>query len=417
VPRTFRFFCIHFCLVLLAILAAGLAAAQTLSVPRISQPIDDQQRVTLKGNVHPLARSRFDQGVVADSFPAQRMLLLLQRSPEQESALRQFLQDVHTPGNPSYHKWLTPDEFGKAYGPGDADVSSVTQWLQSRGFSVAGVAKGKTTIEFSGNAGQVRNAFHTEIHTYLIRGAEHHANNSDPQIPAALAPVVAGITPMNDFRPKSNAEVLGQAAYNVRSHQVTQQWTMFGLPDPELAVAPGDFAVQYDLNPLYSAGTNGTGVTIGIIGDSNVDPALVAAYRTLFGLPVGAFNVIVDGNDPGLSGAVIESYLDVELSGAVAPGATINLYTSLGTNVQDGLYLEATRAVGDNVAAVLSTSYGACEQDIGAAGNQFWATIWEQAAAQGQTAMVSSGDGGSAGCDDFDIPEPAQEGLDVNGFA
>jgi hypothetical protein len=300
VPRTFRFFCIHFCLVLLAILAAGLAAAQTLSVPRISQPIDDQQRVTLKGNVHPLARSRFDQGVVADSFPAQRMLLLLQRSPEQESALRQFLQDVHTPGNPSYHKWLTPDEFGKAYGPGDADVSSVTQWLQSRGFSVAGVAKGKTTIEFSGNAGQVRNAFHTEIHTYLIRGAEHHANNSDPQIPAALAPVVAGITPMNDFRPKSNAEVLGQAAYNVRSHQVTQQWTMFGLPDPELAVAPGDFAVQYDLNPLYSAGTNGTGVTIGIIGDSNVDPALVAAYRTLFGLPVGAFNVIVDGNDPGL---------------------------------------------------------------------------------------------------------------------
>ncbi len=416
-PRIFRSFCIHFCLVLIAILATGVAAAQTLSLPRVTQSIDDQQRVTLKGNVHPLAQARFDQGMVADSFPAQRMLLLLQRSPEQESALRQFLQDVHTPGNPSYHKWLTPDEFGRTYGPGDADISAVTQWLQSHGFSVSNVAKGKSAIEFSGNAGQVRDAFHTEIHTYRLQGVEHHANNTDPQIPVALAPVVAGITPMNDFRPKSNAEILGQASYDVRTHRVTPQWTIYGLPTPELALAPGDFAVQYDLNPVYSAGTNGAGVTIGIIGDSNVDPRLVASYRTLFGLPAATFNVIVDGNDPGLNGAVIESYLDVELSGAVAPGATVNLYTSAGTNVQDGLYLEATRAVGDNVAAVLSTSYGDCEQDMGAAGNQFWAAIWEQAAAQGQTALVSSGDGGSAGCDDFDIPQAAQEGLAVSGFA
>jgi hypothetical protein len=402
---------------LFAAVAASLAVAQTLSGSRITQAIDDQQRVTLKGNVHPLAQARFDQGVVADSFPAERMLMLLQRSPEQEAALRQFLQDVHTPGNPSYHKWLAPEEFGKAYGPSDADVAGVSAWLESHGFSVAAAGKGKTAIEFSGNAGQVREAFHTEIHTYRIKGVEHHANDRDPQIPAALAAVVAGITPMNDFRPKSNAEVLGQAVYDVRTHQVTPEWTTYGLPTPSLAVAPGDFAVQYDLNPVYSAGTNGAGVTIGIIGDSNVNPTMVAAYRTLFGLPAGTLKVIVDGNDPGINGAVIESYLDVELSGAVAPGATINLYTSAGTNVQDGLYLEAMRAVGDNQAAVLSTSYGECEQDLGAAGNQFWAAIWEQAAAQGQTAMVSSGDGGSAGCDDFDDSAPAQYGLAVSGFA
>lgn len=227
----------------------------------------------------------------------------------------------------------------------------------------------------------MRDAFHTEIHSYLIQGVEHHANNGDPQIPAALAPVVAGVTPMNDFRPKANLVVLGQAAYNARTHQVTPEWT---LDSADLALAPGDFAVQYDLNPLYSAGTNGAGVTIGIIGDSNVSPAMVASYRTLFGLPANALNVVVDGNDPGLNGAVIESYLDVEVSGAVAPGATINLYTAAATNVQDGLYLAAVRAVGDDVASVLSTSYGECEKNIGAAGNQFWASIWEQAAARGR---------------------------------
>ena len=416
-PRASFYFRTHPCLILFAVLAGNPALAQSTPSARISQPIDEQQRVTLKGNVYPLAQARYDQGAVSDTFPAERMLLLLRRSPEKETALRQFLQDVHTPGSPSYHQWLTPDEFGKAYGPEDTDVSAVIAWLQSHSFSVASASKGKTTIEFSGNAGQVRDAFYTEIHTYRIKGVEHHANNRDPQIPAALAAVVAGITPMNDFRPKSNAEVLGQARYDARTHQVTPEWTTYGLPTPSLAVAPGDFAVQYDLNPLYSAGTNGAGVTIGIIGDSNVDPTTVAAYRAVFGLPAVAFNVIVDGNDPGVNGAVIESYLDVELSGAVAPGATVNLYTSAGTNVQDGLYLEAMRAVGDNVASVLSTSYGECEQDLGAAANQFWAAVWEQAAAQGQTALVSSGDGGSAGCDDFDDSAPAQYGLAVNGMS
>ncbi len=412
--RTFRFSRTHFCLILAALASAGFSIAQTPSGPRITQPIADRQRLTLKGNVHPLAQARFDRGAVPDSFPADRMLMLLQRPPEREAALRQFLQDVHTPGNPSYHKWLTPDQFGKAYGPDDSDIAAVTAWLQSHGFSVAGVARGKGAIEFSGTAGQIRAAFQTEIHRYLIAGVEHHANNIDPQIPMALAPVVAGITPMNDFRPKPNLRVLGQATFDPRTHQVTPDWT---LDSTDLALAPGDFAVQYDLNPLYNAGTNGAGVTIGIIGDSNVNTAMVAAYRSLFGLPAATLNVIVDGNDPGLNGAVIESYLDVEVSGAVAPGATINLYTSAGTNVQDGLYLEAVRAVGDNVAPVLSTSYGDCEQDLGASGNQFWAAIWEQAAAQGQTSLVSSGDGGSAGCDNFDIPQAAQGGLAVSGFA
>ncbi len=307
--RLIRFSCVNLCLVLFALIAAR-SSAQIPSGPRVTRPINDQQRFTLRGNVHPLAQARFDRGVVADSFPAERMLLLLQRPPDRETALRQFLQDVHTPGSPSYHKWLTPDQFGKDYGPDDSDVAAVTAWLQSHGFSVSAIAKGKAAIEFSGNAGQVRDAFHTEIHSYMVQGEMHHANNLDPQIPAALAPVVAGLTPMNDFRPKPDLEVLGQAAYNVRTHQVTPQWT---LDSSDLALAPGDFAVQYDLNPLYTAGTNGAGVTIGIIGDSNVSPTMVAAYRTLFGLPANALNVVVDGNDPGLNGAVIESYLDVEL--------------------------------------------------------------------------------------------------------
>lgn len=394
----------------------GVAQAQSQPAWRITSPIDDRVRITLKGNVHPLALPRYDQGVVPDSLPAERMFLLLQRSPERETALQQFLQDVHTVGSPSYHRWLSPQQFGELYGPDDSDVAAVTGWLQRHGFSVAPVTRGKTAIEFSGTAGQIRDTFHTEIHTYLVNGEQHHANNSDPQFPAALAPVVAGITPMNDFRPKSYLRVLGKALYDRRTHLTTPQWTQNAVA---LALAPGDFAVQYDLNAIYNSGTNGSGVTIGIIGASNVDPTLVAAYRSLFGLPAVTFNAIVDGNDPGSSigDGAIESYLDVEVSGAVAPGAAINLYTSAGTTVQSGLNLAAQRAVDDDEASVLSTSYGNCEQSLGSAGNLFWDGVWEQAAAQGQTSFVSAGDGGSAGCDDFDDSQSAQYGLAVNGLS
>jgi len=396
----------------------GLAQNQSSAsiTGRIPGPIDDRVRITLKGNVHPLAQARYDQGVVADSFPVERMFLLLQRSPDREAALTQFLQDAHRTGSASYHKWLTPEQFGELYGPDDTEIAAVSGWLQQHGFSIARVTKGKTAIEFSGTAGQLRETFHTEIHSYLVNGEQHHANNLSPQIPAALQSVVAGITPINDFHPTPYVKVRGKAVYDRSTHKLVPQWTFPSGLDL-LDLDPGDFAIQYDLNPLYSAGTTGKGVTIGIIGASNVDPTVVATYRTFFGLAANTFNVVIDGSDPGQNDAVVESYLDVEQSGAVAPEATINLYTSAGTSVQDGLYLAAQRAIDDDVASVLSTSYGTCEQNLGTSGNQFWAGLWEQAAAQGQTAMVSSGDGGPAGCDNFDAVRIAQYGIAVNGFA
>ena len=415
-PKLFSPFQASQCLVITALFASSVVSAQSFT-SHIAQPINEGIRVSLKGNVHPLAQPRYDRGAVADSLPAERVFLLLQRSAEREAKLRQFLRDAHTPGSPSYHKWLTPEQFAELYGPDDAEVAAVSGWLQKHGFTIGRLTKGKTAIEFSGNAGQVRETFNTEIHTYLVHGEQHHANNRDPQIPAALAPVVAGITPLNDFRPASHMKVLGQALYDPSTHSVIPQWTWSGNP-PLLALAPGDFAVQYDLNPLYSAGINGNGVTIGIIGASNIDPTTVANYRSLFGLPAGTFNVTIDSSDPGSGNwATEETYLDIEVAGSIAPGATINLYTAADTSVQSGLLLAAQRAVDDNQALVLSTSYGECEQDLGSSGNQFWAGLWEQAAAQGQTSFVSAGDGGSAGCDNFNLPQPAQYGLAVSGFS
>src|SRR5208283_5152435 len=174
--------------------------AQTANVPgRITQAVDMENLVVLQGNTHPLARPEYDQGAAPDSLPMERMLLVLQRSAEQEAALRNLLDEQQIESSPNYHMWLTPEQFGQQFGPVDADIQAVTDWLGSQGFQVSRVAAGRTVIEFTGTAGAVSQAFHTEIHKFAVNGEEHWANASDPQIPAALAPVVAGLASLNNF--------------------------------------------------------------------------------------------------------------------------------------------------------------------------------------------------------------------------
>ena len=388
----------------LILVAGGMCAlplvAQVKPSALITQKIDESKLVTLHGSVHPLAQARDDRGAVPDSFAAERLILMLNRPPEREAALAQFLKDVNARGSASFHQWLTPEQFGQRFGVADADLATASAWLSSHGFRVARVTKSKALIEFSGNAGQVRGAFHTEIHQYAVAGASHYANASEIKIPAALTGLVRGLAPMNNFRATPDVKVQGAAHYARRTGRTTTEWTapnQYGTANPyEFTVTPEDFATQYDLAPLYQAGVKGAGQTIGIINESNIDLGLVQGYQSLFGVAGNTPEVVIDGDDPGdVPDVDVEAYLDVELSGAVAPQAAVNLYISNGSELEDPLALAAIRAIEDNQASVLSVSFGQCEYYLGNAGNQLWAGLWEQAAAQGQTVVVSAGDSGS----------------------
>src|SRR5580692_10937890 len=182
-------------------LAQETSAAQPASRSLITQPIDEAQLSVLKGNTHPLARREFDLGTAPATLPMQRMLLVLKRSPDQESALRKLVDDQQDKASTHFHKWLTPTQFGQQFGPTDNDIQVITAWLQSHGFQV-GSTKGRTVLEFSGSASQVKEAFHTSIHKYVVHGEQHWANANDPSIPAALAPAVAGIKTLHNFLKK-----------------------------------------------------------------------------------------------------------------------------------------------------------------------------------------------------------------------
>ena len=173
--------------------ASALHFPNSLLRPRIAGAIDDSSLITLRGNTHPLARPEFDQGQAPISMPANRLALVLARSTQQEANLQTYLQSVQDANSPNYRKFLSPDQFGQRFGVGDSDIQAIQGWLASQGFTVSKVAKGRMAIEFSGTVGQVQSAFHTSIHSYLVNGEQHWANATDPQIPAALSPVVAGI--------------------------------------------------------------------------------------------------------------------------------------------------------------------------------------------------------------------------------
>ncbi|HYW98350.1 MAG TPA: protease pro-enzyme activation domain-containing protein, partial [Candidatus Elarobacter sp.] len=269
------------------------SAAQTVAIPaRITQAIDETQLVRLRGNVHPLARPEFDRGPVSDATPMDRMLLLLQRSPDQEAALRQFMDQQQMKDSPNFQKWLTPQEFARLYGPADADIQTVTDWLTRQGFHNLRVGAGRTVIEFSGNVGQVRNTFHTEIHRFNVNGEARQANVADPQIPAALTPVVAGIVSLHNFPTKSMRHTVGAFTRNADGI-VTPQFT--GSTNQFFAVGPADFAKIYNIPSTL----DGTGGKIAIIGFSSIDVNDARAFRTLFGLPVNDPVIVNNGPDPG----------------------------------------------------------------------------------------------------------------------
>jgi len=414
------------CLTLAAVLGttfpAQPAAAQeqpqlVVATPRplITDPLDESRLTVLKGNTHPLARREFDLGTAPASLPMERMLLVLKRSDEQETALRKLLDDQQDKNSPHYHKWVTPEQFGAQFGPTDADMQMITSWLQSHGFQV-GSTKGRTVLEFSGSASQVQAAFHTSIHRYVVNGEQHWANASDPSIPAALAPAVAGIKTLHNFLKKP---MVHMAEKYVPAKLVAKSRPEFTSGSGLHALTPSDYQAIYNVTPEFNKGVTGSGVTIAVVGRSNLfnQGQDISDFRNVFGAGNG-LTIVSNGPDPGDIGGneELEATLDASWSGALAPGATIDFVVSGSTNTTDGIDLSELYIIENNLGAIMTESFGTCEAHATSADAQGISLLAEQAAAQGITYMVSAGDTGAAGCDNLG-ETTAVGGVSINVLA
>jgi hypothetical protein len=412
--------------VLVLAFSIQLAWAQTVGTAPsaralITQSVDEGNLAALRGNTRPEATPQNDRGTVADGFPMVHVLLQLRRSPEQESALQRFLDEIQDSTSPNFHKWLTPEQFGQDFGVAPQDLDAITRWLQSHGFMVNLVYPNRMTIDFSGTAGEVREAFHTEIHNLEVTGERHIANIRDPQIPSALAPAIVGIVSLHDFKPRAQHEMRTAGA----------NYT-FNSGGPNYALVPADLATIYNLNPLFSSGISGQGQTIVVIEDTNVfSTSDWSSFRSTFGLSgysSGSFSTIhpapLSGTnncaDPGVTPDDIEAILDAEWASAAAPSAAILLASCANTNTTFGglIALQNLINASSQPPALVSISYGECETLNGAAANATYNTAYQQAVSEGISVFVSAGDSGAAGCDVASMPtNDATDGIGVNAFA
>ncbi len=417
------------CTAIAVLLANASLNAQTREAPL--------QR--LPGNPAPNGSRVVDRGPVPDTMALDHILLMLRRSATREQALDAFMRRQYDPHSGDFHHWLTPEQFGEQFGPSPADVAAVTQWLVQQGFTVNHVPAGGLFVDFSGTAGMVARAFHTEIHHYQLDGEDHYANASDPAIPASLASTVSGFRALNDFHPHPQVRHLGTAHYD----RSTGTWSRATEPRPHLTNPPGstiplyiagpqDFATIYSIDQVWKQHANGgdlspllvgTGQTIGVVGEADPQSADVQNFRDQFGLtalgPHGSVQIehppasVCAAPNPATNEP--ESYLDVEWAGATAPDATIDFVACGRQGTTTGADLAAAYIVADPAhvqkISVLSTSYGDCETQPLSEANQFYVSLWQQAAAEGITVVVAAGDTGSDNC--RGVYTYAQDGLTV----
>jgi subtilase family serine protease len=383
----------------------------------IAGRIDETSLHTIAGNTRPEASPQNDRGLAPEDLSMDHVLLQLQRSAPQEQAVQQFVESLQDPASPNFHKWLTAAEFGERFGAAQSDLDAISAWLLSHGLTVNSVYPSGMSIDFSGTAGQIRAAFHTEIHHLQVSGQSHLANMSDPRIPEALAPVVAGVVSLHDFRPHPMSKP--RPDYTFVSGKQTIQ-----------AVVPADLATIYNLNKLFAAGIAGQGQTIVVVEDTDLYSATDwTTFRSEFGLssyttgslatvhpapPTGRSNC----TDPGVpsGGDDGEAILDAEWASAAAPGAAIQVASCRDTSTTFGGLIAIQNLVNNaNPPAVVSMSYGECEAENGAAANAAFNSAFQQAAAEGVSVFVSAGDEGAASCDAG--ASGATHGIGVSGFA
>jgi len=393
------------CVALWAILEA--ASPALLAQPdRISTRIDSSQTVVLTGRVPRQATAQNDAGPVDASFRLAAITLMLKTSPAQQADLNQLLMAQQDSTSPSYRQWLTPEQYADRFGVSTGDLAKITAWLESQGFTVGYTARGRSFLSFSGTAQQVANAFHTQIHRYNVNGVTHYANATDPSIPAALAGMVSAIRGLNDFKQKPH--------YRTAQPQITVR----GYGN---VVGPDDFAAIYDVAKLYNSSPSitGAGQKIAIVGQSEIHTSDITSFRNAFGLGAPNLDLVLvpgalGGGNPGYSaGDQAESDLDVEWSGAVAKGATVVfVYAANGVGASE-MY-----AIDQNLAPVLSTSYGFCEEGEGLPEMAPTQAQAQQANAEGITLLAAQGDTGAADCDgeppDNFPPAVAEGGLAVD---
>jgi subtilase family serine protease len=396
----------------------------------VKSALDVKERVTLKGT---RTRAATGSEPVADGLALARLALTLRRTPERQAAFDALLQAQQDPASPDYQRWLTPAEVGARFGASQNDIDAVTAWLRSQGLVVDALSASRTRLRFSGDAAHVAKAFGTGL-AWRVEGKRRRVATTDlPSIPAALADVVVGVVGLDTprFHP---THIDGGVRTQVEGAPRTEA-SSCSNGVCSYSVFPADFAHIYGLDRITA---NGAGESIAIVARQRVSAADVSNFQARASLPAKAIETIVppgavDPGDPvtGCDGVgqpgcddpasdelgdQLEATLDVQRAGGTAPGATIKLIVADDSDTTSGVFDAAEYVIETTPppARVLSLSFGSCEAANGADIVHAIDGLFTQAAMEGISVFVSSGDSGAADCANHTESPPAGQTAAIN---
>ena len=389
-------------------------ANPNVQADRVAVRADLRATTALRGHIPAWAVSANDRGVAPPDSPL-RLTFLLSRSPEMQASFTQLLRDQQDPSSSRYHQWLTPQQVGEQYGPTQHDLDALTSWLGSQGLKVVETSPSRIFIHIAAPSSTVANALATSFHTFNVNGKLRISATADPSIPTVFGSIVSSIAGLadTDIRPM----VRGQAMAMGANPDLAGDRPQFSnASNGSHYITPGDFAIFFDMKPVYNAGYTGAGQKIAIIGRSRVAPTDISAFETNTGLTTNLPNVIIPANgaDPGTTndGDQMEATLDVERVVGTAPAIQADLVIS--SSAGGGIYAAASYEVNTVLDPVMNISFGSCEAYNGASGVSLWDALFSQAASEGISVFVSSSDSGAAACDVQFATPPAYQFLSIN---
>jgi len=398
-----------FALIFFLFVPVTRAEEEAVRPARITQQISAGAMVELRGSVHRLTAKARDLGAVDPALQLESMRLDISPSAAEQKEIESLMAAQQQPSSPHYHKWLTQQEYGALFGLGESDLQKIKEWLLSQGFAIVAVSPARNTVTFSGTVAQAEAAFQTRMHRFEWRGETRMANATALHIPAALAGVVTHVGGLQGFRLQPKVKP---------NPRFTSSYPGYH------ALSPADWATIYNVNAIYNAGYTGTGMHVGIVGQTYFPQSDVDGFRAVAGLSATSLNMVClsantsddpcTGDDAVSLDDLTEADLDVEWAGGIAKNATVDFiyygaqsYLSAIDALQDAI---TTYTVNGKVLPVISSSYGICEPEVKDYNGSYDAAISE-AALQGQTILSAAGDSGAADCDQY---SPASGGLAVD---
>lgn len=400
-----------------SLLAGGAVVAMALGTFALAAPDSGAatRPMAVPGNVAPrIPAGAARLGTLAAGQAVSVEVTLNLRNQAQLNAL---LSGQADPASPYYGRYLSAAQFDAAFGPTANQVTQVENALRAAGLTPGQASADRLSIPVTGTAAQVQRAFATTLATYRLAGGRvAFANTSAPRVQAGVAPLIQGVIGLDDLfqahsmmSPKTKDTRGAQA---LMAAMAAQPAAATGLATPAAtAAAPracpaavnsrfltfnGFFAPHYGLSQLYSLGDFGAGAKVAILELEPDSASDVAAFKSCYGLTTPISVTPVDGGLDFDAPDGGEAALDIEILAALAPQAALHVYQ--GPNSGQGFFDLFNHFAMANTEKTMSDSYGGCEADTGVSFMKSLETVFQKAAAQGQTILASSGDTGSAGC-------------------